>query len=62
MHVEEAALLVLGERFHKSSQGPEKIKEKVQKAVSDIAEDKKQGTGQNQQNSSEGKKRGMALL
>jgi len=60
-HVEEAALLVLGERFHKSSQGPEKIKEKVQKAVSDIAEDKKQGTGQNQQNSSEGKKRGMKL-
>ncbi|MEN6573171.1 VWA domain-containing protein [Methanobacterium aggregans] len=60
-HVEEAALLVLGERFHKSSQGPEKIKEKVQKAVSDISEDKKQGTGQNQQNSSEGKKRGMKL-
>lgn len=60
-HVEEAALLVLGERFHKSSQGSEKIKEKVQKAVSDISEDKKQGTGQNQQNSSEGKKRGMKL-
>ncbi len=40
-HVEEAALLVLGERFHKASQGSDKIKEKVKKALSDISEDKK---------------------
>ncbi|WP_227717022.1 VWA domain-containing protein [Methanobacterium paludis] len=41
-HVEEAALLVLGERFYKSSKGPDKLKEKVQKALSDISEDEKE--------------------
>jgi magnesium chelatase subunit D len=39
-HVEEAALLVLGERVHKSSQNKNKINQMVQKAMDDISKKK----------------------
>ena len=39
-HVEEAALLVLGERVHKSSQNKNKINQMVQKAMEDISKKK----------------------
>ena len=41
-HVEEAAQLVLGERFHKSSQNKNKINQMVQKAKEDISKKKKE--------------------
>jgi len=41
-HVEEAAQLVLGERFHKSSQNKNKINQMVQKAMEDISKKKKE--------------------
>jgi magnesium chelatase subunit D len=48
-HVEEAALLVLGERVHKSSQNRNKINQMVQKAMEDISN--KRNEEENQQNS-----------
>jgi magnesium chelatase subunit D len=55
-HVEEAALLVLGERFNRASQNRNKINQMVQKAQEDISKkkednkkDKTQDQGQNQQ-------------
>ncbi|MGB7969984.1 MAG: VWA domain-containing protein [Methanobacterium sp.] len=41
-HVEEAAQLVLGERFHKSSQNKNKINQMIQKAKEDISKQKKE--------------------
>ncbi len=41
-HVEEAALLVLGERMEKSSQNRNKIKEQIQKAIDDILKKKEE--------------------
>jgi magnesium chelatase subunit D len=48
-HVEEAALLVLGERVHKSSQNRNKINQMVQKAMENISKNRKEE--ENQQNS-----------
>lgn len=50
-HVEEAALLVLGERVHKSSQNKNKINQMVQKAMDDISKKKEE---QEKQQNSEG--------
>ncbi len=44
-HVEEAALLVLGERVHKTSQNKNKINQMVQKAMEDISKKKKEQEG-----------------
>ena len=52
-HVEEAALLVLGERVHQSSQNKNKINQMVQKAMEDISKRKKDQD--EQQHNSEGK-------
>ena len=41
-HVEEAALLVLGERLHKASQNKNKINQMVQKALEDISKKKEE--------------------
>ena len=41
-HVEEAVLLVLGERVHKSSQNKNKINQMIQKANEDISKKKKE--------------------
>ncbi|MDP3065825.1 MAG: VWA domain-containing protein [Methanobacteriaceae archaeon] len=76
-HVEEAALLVLGERFHKQSCDQEQIKKKVEQAQNQMQEEKeeeknsedKQETrdqAQNQQanlspEESQGKQKGMQL-
>lgn len=70
-HVKEASLLVLGERFHKSSQNKNKIDQMVQKAMDDISkkkEEKKQqntegqqdqeSNNQNDQNDQEGPEQG----
>ncbi len=62
-HVEEAATLVLGERFHKSSYDQDKIKKKIEKAVSELAQKKEEENKQeNKKKPQEGaKKRGMKL-
>ncbi len=51
-HVEEAALLVLGERIHQSSQNKNKINQMVQKAMEDLSKRKKE---QDEQHNSEEK-------
>ena len=50
-HVKEASLLVLGERFHKSSQNKNKIDQMVQKAMDDISKKKEE---QEKQQNTEG--------
>ena len=68
-HVKEASLLVLGERFHKSSQNKNKIDQMVQKAIDDISKKKEekekqqntegqQDQGSNDQNDQEGPEQG----
>jgi len=76
-HVEEAALLVLGERFHKQSCDQNQIKKKVEQAQNQMQEEKKEektskgqqetkSQAQNQQTNfsseeSHGKQKGMQL-
>ncbi len=58
-HVEEAALLVLGERVHKSSQNKNKINQMVQKAMEDISkkkEDQKEDQNSDKQEDQRGNK------
>jgi len=61
-HVKEAALLVLGERFHNTSYDKDKLKKQMEQAKSELSKDK-----QNQQQKKtpptggESKKRGMKL-
>jgi len=73
--VSEAALLVLGERFQKTSYDQDKIKKKVEQAVSEVSKDKKEqneetGTSEDKQvqnkktgnpEMGDAKKRGMKL-
>jgi magnesium chelatase subunit D len=58
-HVEEAALLVLGERVHKSSQNKNKINQMVKKALEDISkkkEDQKEDQNSDKQEDQSGNK------
>lgn len=60
--VSEAALLVLGERFQKTSYGEDKIKKKVEQAISEVSEDKKEQTKKKlPPETGEAKERGMKL-
>ena len=53
-HVEEAALLVLGERLHKASQNKNKINQMVQKALEDISKKKEEKENQKKDESEKG--------
>jgi magnesium chelatase subunit D len=60
--VSEAALLVLGERFQKASYDQDKIKKKVEEAISEVSEDKKEKQKKTPiPESGDTKKRGMKL-
>jgi len=60
--VSEAALLVLGERFQKASYDQDKIKKKVEEAISEGSEDKKEKQKKTPiPESGDAKKRGMKL-
>ena len=59
--VEEAAALVLGERFQKRSYNQEKIKEKVQQAINEISKPEQQKQNNKSQDQSQTKTRGMKL-
>ena len=59
--VEEAAALVLGERFQKRSYDQKKIKEKVQQAINEISKQEQQNQNQKSQDQSQTKKKGMKL-
>jgi magnesium chelatase subunit D len=75
-HVEEAAMLVLGERFHKQSYDPNQVKKKVEQAKQEMEDEKEEsseeqsaeGISHQQQGGQEkstgqeqGKKKGMQL-
>ena len=60
--VSEAALLVLGERFQKTSYDQDKIKKKVEEAISEVSEDKKEKQKKTPiPENGDAKKRGMKL-
>ena len=56
-HVEEAALLVLGERFNRTSQNRNKINQMVQKAQEDISKKKEENQKGNTQDQGQNQRR-----
>ena len=59
-HIQEAATLVLGERFHKASYDQDKIKKKVEQAISELSQEKQEENKKKLQEAGK-KTRGMKL-
>lgn len=60
-HVEEAAALVLGERFQKASYDQDKIKKQVEQAISELSQEKEDENKKKIPQEAGKKKRGMKL-